>query len=96
MGGDNYGQGSSREYAALAPMYLGVNAVIAKSMARIHHDNLINVGIVPLMFCDPADYDRIQQGHELEITALKQAITSGAPTITVKNLSTGESLAVKT
>ena len=65
VGGENYGQGSSREHAALAPMYLGVKAVIAKSFARIHLANLINFGIIPLVFKDPADYDRIGQGDQL-------------------------------
>jgi len=65
IGGENYGQGSSREHAALAPMYLGVKAVIAKSFARIHFANLINFGILPLIFEKPADYDKIEQGDEL-------------------------------
>ncbi len=67
IGGDNYGQGSSREHAALAPKYLGVKAVIVKSFARIHLANLINFGIVPLTFKDPADYDRIELGDELDV-----------------------------
>ena len=67
VGGENYGQGSSREHAALAPMYLGVKAVIAKSFARIHKANLINFGILPLTFADPADYEKIVQGVELKI-----------------------------
>jgi aconitate hydratase len=67
IGGENYGQGSSREHAALAPMYLGVKAVITKSFARIHLANLINFGILPLTFKDPADYDKIEQGDELAL-----------------------------
>ena len=67
VGGENYGQGSSREHAAIAPMYLGVKAVITKSLARIHKNNLINHGVVPLNFVNPADYDRISQDDELEI-----------------------------
>ncbi|HHX74793.1 MAG TPA: aconitate hydratase, partial [Firmicutes bacterium] len=67
VGGHNYGQGSSREHAALAPMYLGVKAVIAKSFARIHHANLVNFGILPLTFASEADYDKIGQGDKLEI-----------------------------
>jgi len=67
VGGENYGQGSSREHAAIAPMYLGVPAVIAKSFARIHRANLINFGIVPLEFSDPADYAGLEQGDSLEI-----------------------------
>ncbi|GBR75829.1 aconitate hydratase [Candidatus Termititenax persephonae] len=68
VGGENYGQGSSREHAALAPMYLGVQAVIAKSFARIHKANLVNFGILPLTFTDPADYDKITQGAVWKIT----------------------------
>ena len=67
LGGENYGQGSSREHAALAPKYLGVKAVIVKSFARIHLANLINFGIVPLTFKDPADYESIDQGDTLEV-----------------------------
>jgi aconitate hydratase len=67
IGGENYGQGSSREHAAIAPKYLGVKAVIAKSFARIHRANLINFGIVPLTFADSGDYDHIDQGDELEL-----------------------------
>lgn len=68
IGGDNYGQGSSREHAALAPKYLGIKAVIVKSFARIHLANLVNFGIVPLTFKNPADYDRIELGDNLEIS----------------------------
>jgi aconitate hydratase len=67
LGGENYGQGSSREHAALAPMYLGVKAVITKSFARIHLANLINFGILPLTFKDAADYDKVDQGDELSL-----------------------------
>jgi aconitate hydratase len=67
VGGDNYGQGSSREHAALAPKYLGVKAVITRSFARIHLANLINFGIVPLTFKNPADYDAIALGDQLEV-----------------------------
>ena len=70
IGGENYGQGSSREHAAINPMYLGVRAVIAQSIARIHKGNLINHGIIPMIFEDPADYDKIEQGDELEINGL--------------------------
>jgi aconitate hydratase len=68
IAGDNYGQGSSREHAALAPKYLGVKAVIVKSFARIHLANLINFGIVPLTFKNSADYDKIDKGDELSVT----------------------------
>lgn len=67
VGGENYGQGSSREHAAIAPMYLGVRAVLAKSFARIHRANLINFGIAPLEFADPTDYDKINQGDSLAV-----------------------------
>ncbi len=76
VAGENYGQGSSREHAAIAPMYLGVRAVIAKSFARIHRANLINFGIAPLEFSDVADYDRIEQGERLEISLNPPAITN--------------------
>lgn len=90
VGGENYGQGSSREHAALAPMYLGVKAVLAKSMARIHYTNLINFGIVPLILINPEDYDGIEQGHKLSISGIKKAILDGQEKIAVKNLSTGK------
>lgn len=80
IGGENYGQGSSREHAAINPMYLGVKCVIAKSIARIHKGNLVNHGIIPMLFEDPQDYDRIEQGDELEITGLLDQI----PTRTVE------------
>jgi aconitate hydratase len=67
VGGENYGQGSSREHAALAPKYLDVKAVIVKSFARIHLANLINFGIVPLTFVDNSDYDKIQLGDRIAI-----------------------------
>jgi aconitate hydratase len=74
VAGHSYGQGSSREHAALCPMYLGVRAVIAKSFERIHSANLINFGILPLTFCVESDYDRIDQGDELEIVETKKII----------------------
>ena len=80
IGGENYGQGSSREHAAINPMYLGVKCVIAKSIARIHKGNLVNHGIIPMLFEDSQDYDRIEQGDELEITGLLDQI----PTRTVE------------
>lgn len=78
VGGENYGQGSSREHAALVPMYLGVKAVLAKSFARIHLDNLINFGILPLTFCDPEDYDKVEQDNVLEIDHIHLALKKGA------------------
>ncbi|WP_078085143.1 aconitate hydratase [Microbulbifer mangrovi] len=77
IGGDNYGQGSSREHAAIAPRYLGVRAVIAVSMARIHRRNLINFGVVPLLFKQPADLARLNQDDMLEIDDLPQQLQSG-------------------
>ncbi|EHL30784.1 aconitate hydratase [Legionella drancourtii] len=74
IGGDNYGQGSSREHAALAPRYLGLKAVIAKSFARIHWQNLINFGILPLVFKNPDDYDAIKLNDEVEITNLPEIL----------------------
>ncbi|MCL4428367.1 MAG: aconitate hydratase [Deltaproteobacteria bacterium] len=79
IGGENYGQGSSREHAALAPMYLGVKAVIAKSFARIHFANLINFGILPLTFENPADYDKIEQGDELYAPDILKELTGNKP-----------------
>lgn len=79
VGGSNYGQGSSREHAALAPMYLGLKAVIAKSFARIHWANLVNFGILPLTFENPADHDRLNQGDEFEISGVRKALSDGKP-----------------
>jgi aconitate hydratase len=76
VGGDNYGQGSSREHAALAPKYLGVRAVIVKSFARIHLANLINFGIIPLTFKDPAGYDLAAQGTSLEFKGIIKTLKS--------------------
>ena len=84
VAGQNYGQGSSREHAALAPMYLGIKAVIAKSFARIHQANLINFGIVPFTFANEADYDIIDEGDVLKISNLHQ-LASGKP-MTVENV----------
>jgi len=74
VAGDNYGQGSSREHAAVAPMFLGVHLVLVKSFARIHADNLVNSGIPPVTFADPKAYDVIQQGDRLRITNILAAI----------------------
>jgi aconitate hydratase len=79
VGGDNYGQGSSREHAALAPMYLGVRAVLVKAFARIHLANLINFGILPLTFVNPADYDGISQGDLLELPGVRDSLAPGKP-----------------
>ncbi len=86
---DSYGQGSSREHAALCPMYLGVRAVIAKNMERIHKANLVNFAIVPLQFVDQGDYDRIDQGDDLAIPGLLDAVGSGAECVLVENRTKG-------
>ena len=88
VGGSNYGQGSSREHAALAPLYLGVKAIICKSFARIHRQNLINNGILPLCFVDEADYDKIDRDDVLELPGIRNAIENGTE-ITVKNITKG-------
>ncbi|MBE6809011.1 MAG: aconitate hydratase [Ruminococcaceae bacterium] len=89
VGGSNYGQGSSREHAALVPMYLGVRAVITKSFARIHVANLINAGIMPLTFKNPDDYDKLNQGDKLTLVNVFEGMDKGE--ITLKNETTGES-----
>lgn len=88
VGGANYGQGSSREHAALAPLYLGVKAIICKSFARIHRQNLINNGILPLCFVNEADYDKIDRDDVLELPGIRNAIENGTK-ITVKNVTKG-------
>ncbi|MFQ5808937.1 MAG: aconitate hydratase, partial [Armatimonadota bacterium] len=94
VGADNYGQGSSREHAALGPMYLGVKAVIAKSFARIHRANLVNVGILALTFADPADYDSLQQGDRLELPHVRQDIET-EPHVRVLNVTQRTELRVE-
>ena len=84
VGGSNYGQGSSREHAALVPLYLGVRVVIAKSFARIHAANLINAGILPLTFQNPDDYEKLTEGDELELCSLTEAIKTGEVTLADK------------
>jgi aconitate hydratase len=74
VAGESYGQGSSREHAALCPMYLGVKAVIAKSIERIHRANLINFGIVPFIFANPKDYDKVSSGDALELKGIRAAV----------------------
>lgn len=91
VGGSNYGQGSSREHAALAPLYLGIKAVIVKSFARIHKANLVNAGILPLTFENEADYDKISQSDTLEFTNLRNAVAND--TVIYASLSsTGEKI----
>lgn len=91
VGGENYGQGSSREHAALAPLFLGVKAVLVKSFARIHKSNLINAGILPLTFKDANDYDKIKLGDMLELPNIKSEIANGTD-VTVVNKTTGETI----
>ena len=88
VAGENYGQGSSREHAALAPMYLGIKAVIAKSFARIHAANLVNFGIVPLLFDEAADYETVAEGDVLFLDC--SALAEGAP-VQVENCTKGTS-----
>ena len=92
VGGSNYGQGSSREHAALVPLYLGVRVVVAKSFARIHVANLINAGILPLTFVNPDDYDKVAQGDELELCGLLDAIKTG--NVTLKDKTNGAEIAL--
>ena len=92
VGGANYGQGSSREHAALVPLYLGVRAVVAKSFARIHVANLINAGILPLTFANPDDYDRLNQGDMLSLKGVFAGMENGS--VTLKNETTGEDIAL--
>ena len=93
VGGENYGQGSSREHAAINPMYLGVKCVIAKSIARIHKGNLVNHGIIPMLFEDPAAYDRIEQGDELRIENLLDQIPTRR--VIVRDVTKGFDFTVK-
>ncbi len=90
VGGSNYGQGSSREHAALVPMYLGVRAVITKSFARIHIANLINSGIMPLTFKNPEDYEKVSQGDKLEINNIYDGMDNGE--MALHNATTGEDI----
>ena len=94
VGGSNYGQGSSREHAALAPLYLGVKAVLVKSFARIHRANLINAGILPLTFVNEADYDNIAQGDELVLADVRKAVSEGKTQLTVVNKTNGKEIPV--
>ncbi len=86
VAGESYGQGSSREHAALCPMYLGIKAVIAKSIERIHYANLINFAIVPLTFSEAGDYEKIDEADELKIDSLLDAIQTSSERVTVKNV----------
>lgn len=93
IGGSNYGQGSSREHAALVPLYLGIKAVIAKSFARIHCANLINAGIMPFTFANPEDYDRIDTDDILSLDGIREKIADGKA-VTLRNVTKGEEYAL--
>jgi aconitate hydratase len=95
VAGQNYGQGSSREHAAMCPMYLGVKAILAKSFARIHHDNLVNFGVVPLTFADEADYDAVEPEDRLEIRDIRRLVRQGAGTVAVHNVSKGTTIVTR-
>ncbi len=96
IGGENYGQGSSREHAALVPLYLGIKAVVAKSFARIHVANLVNAGIIPLTFANPADYNDIDFMDELELSNIRQAVQAGAKAVTLQNKTKGHTYQLNT
>jgi len=93
VGGENYGQGSSREHAALCPMYLGIKAIVAKSFARIHKDNLVNFGILPLTFENPADYDGIDDGDELELPGINKSL--GNEAVILRNVTKGKEIKLR-
>jgi aconitate hydratase len=93
VGGENYGQGSSREHAALAPMFVGIRAIIAKSYARIHRSNLINFGILPLTFKDEKDYERIEQGNQLRIEKIRDRLQANG-SLTIQNVTQGSAFEV--
>jgi len=94
VGGSNYGQGSSREHAALAPLYLGVKAVLVKSFARIHRANLINAGILPLTFKNEADYDLVSQGDNLVIENVRKSVEEGKTELTLIDKTSGKEIPV--
>lgn len=96
IGGENYGQGSSREHAALVPLYLGIKAVVAKSFARIHVANLVNAGIIPLTFANPADYNDIDFMDDLELSNIRQAVQAGAKAVTLLNKTKGHTYQLNT
>ncbi len=93
VGGENYGQGSSREHAALAPMFVGIRAIIAKSYARIHRSNLINFGILPLIFQDAKEFERIEQGDQLRIEKIRDRLQANG-SLTIQNVTQGRAFEV--
>jgi len=94
VGGINYGQGSSREHAALAPLHLGIKAVLVKSFARIHRSNLINAGILPLIFAIESDYAEISAGDMLELSHVRKSLQNGEKELILKNKTTGAEINV--
>ncbi len=90
VGGDNYGQGSSREHAAIAPRYLGLRVVLTKNFARIHWQNLVNFGILPLTFVNPEDWEKIEQGDTLELPNIAKEIQASGCCIDVVNKTKGQ------
>ncbi len=92
VGGESYGQGSSREHAAICPMYLGVKMILAKSMERIHKANLVNFGILPALFENPADYDTINDGDALVIEGIRDTLSSGGSSLTLQNKTQGSTI----
>ena len=94
VAGNNFGLGSSREHAALAPLYLGIKAVLVKSFARIHRANLINAGILPLTFVNEADYDKINQGDEIVLADVRADVEADMSKLTVVNKTTGVEIPV--
>ena len=94
VGGRNYGQGSSREQAALAPRYLGLRVVLAKQIARIHWENLVNFGVLPLTFADEADYDALEQGDALTLSDVPEALQNGSE-LTLENQTRDTELKVR-
>ncbi|MBI5569811.1 MAG: aconitate hydratase [Desulfomonile tiedjei] len=95
VGGENYGQGSSREHAAIAPRFLGVRAKLAKGFARIHKANLINFGILPLTFANPDDYDHVLQGERVRIQGARVALDRGQEELTAEVLPSGKKIALR-
>jgi aconitate hydratase len=93
VGGENYGQGSSREHAALAPMFVGIRAIIVKSYARIHRSNLINFGILPLTFKDEKEFERIEQGDQLKIERIRDRLQANG-SLTIQNVMQGRAFEV--
>src|SRR5919109_2120600 len=95
VAGQNYGQGSSREHAAMCPMYLGIKAILAKSFARIHHDNLVNFGVVPLTFAEESAYDAVEPEDLLEIHDIRHLLQAGASTLDIRNVSRGTAITAR-